>query len=884
MLINWFRHIKTIILLLLVFTSIASFSAHLVGGEMNYRCLGNNLYEIELTIYRDCNGTGAAFDPFAKVGIFNGSTGSLVTQLNVPLPGFTLVPVNTVSSCLVVPPNICIQRAIYTDTITLPPSPSGYDIVYQRCCRNPTIVNITTPGNMGNTYHSFIPPNDSACNSSPSFNNFPPILLCINDPVVFDHSATDLDGDSLVYELFTPYTGGTNINPAPNPSPPPFTGINWGVGFNVGNQVTSSPQITIDSATGLITGTPAGLGQFVVGIAVKEYRNGVLLSVTRRDFQFNVLNCIRSVSSIFDPGVICNSYTVNFSNLSINATTYLWDFGDTTTLADTSVLRNPTYTYPDTGVYRVRLIADPYSAVCSDTSFIDLRVFPILQPFFDTPKNQCFENNSFDFKAKGNYTPTTQMNWDFGAGSNPASYNDSVINGVNYATSGVKTVSLRYREFGCDTTYSDTFRVYNEVISRIDSITTGCNSFTTNYSQSSTNPMAYYWNFGDLTTLSDTSILPSPTYTYLDSGTFRVSLIVKGQSTCADTSFRDVRIYPILDPFFIVPDNQCFKNNSVDFSAGGSFFNTTKIDWSFGANASKPSSILRNENGISYAQSGIKNISLTYTDFGCDTTYDRAFTVYREINPNFDVDLETVCYGDAIPIQFTSSTDTSFNFLWDFGDGNTSFAISPTHVYAAPGDYTITFIASDANCADTLTIPSKLSVLPSPIANFSPINISIPSYAPNVNFTNNSKNFISSTFSPLPGVSVTSFDNLTFSYSQDGYFYPTLVVENELGCTDSIVGRVLVKSELFVPNSFTPNNDGLNDLFIPVLTDPDDYELLIFNRWGELIFESNDPSKGWNGTNAKGELVETDSYIYRLVFGYESGEIQEAFGHVNLIR
>jgi len=249
--------------------SFNAIGAHLVGGELFYRCLGGNEYEITMKIYRDCGGVGAPFDPLAKVGVFNANDNSLYTMLLMPFPGSDTVPINNVSGCFTLPPNLCLEAAFYVDTITLPPIVGGYNIVYQRCCRNPTIVNLTNPGNWGSTYTSYIPmvsidsciidstlaldttctidttlttydttctidsvcsPTcvydttclydtnyaldttctidssylsnttcyyDTMCNSSPYFNNFPPVVLCINDVINFDHSATDLDGDRL---------------------------------------------------------------------------------------------------------------------------------------------------------------------------------------------------------------------------------------------------------------------------------------------------------------------------------------------------------------------------------------------------------------------------------------------------------------------------------------------------------------------------------------------------------------------------------------------------------------------------------------------------------------------------------------------------------------
>ena len=459
-----------------------------------------------------------------------------------------------------------------------------------------------------------------------------------------------------------------------------------------------------------------------------------------------------------------------------------------------------------------------------------------------------------------------------------------MVNGISYTVEGLKTITLRYQEYGCDTSYTDTLRVYKEVKSVIDTITTGCKKFIANFTNSSLNPLSYFWDFGVQNSLSDTSNQSSPVYTYQDSGVYTVSLIVKGESTCADTSSRTIRIFPILSPFFKVPDNQCFKNNSVDFAAGGVLFNTTRIDWSFGANASKLISSARNENGIIYSQSGLKNISLRYRDFGCDTTFDTTFTIYKEINAGFNINREVVCFGDEIPIQFISTTDSLLDFRWNFGDGNTSIAKSPLHVYSTPGFYSLTFIASDVNCADTFILPSKISVLPSPTADFSPLNITVPSYAAEVIFTNKSLNFTQSNFNPGEDRSVSPFTNFTYEFNQDGYYYPTLFVENELGCADSITGKVFIKSEFYVPNTFTPNGDGLNELFIPILTAPTNYTLLIFNKWGEVIFETNEVATGWDGTLKNGKLAKTDSYVYKLYFSYSQGEVHEIFGHVNLLR
>ena len=135
------------------------------------------------------------------------NNGNVVQQLQA----FDLVvpplEISTEGLCLETAPDVCVEQGFYTLTATLPPISGGYQILYQRCCRNSTIVNIVDPSGTGSTYTVDIPESSMDCNSSPFFVNYPPIVICANSPLVFDHSAIDYDGDSLVYAICEPYEG-----------------------------------------------------------------------------------------------------------------------------------------------------------------------------------------------------------------------------------------------------------------------------------------------------------------------------------------------------------------------------------------------------------------------------------------------------------------------------------------------------------------------------------------------------------------------------------------------------------------------------------------------------------------------------------------------------
>jgi len=282
-----------LVLLIALISTITTNANHLIGGELFYRCEGSTAYEITLSIYRDCNCTQCAeYDDPAIISIFEGNNFLRAEELDIK--GRKKIKPNIADLCIEEIPNICVERSLgYEKIITLPSSEIGYKIVYQRCCRNNTISNIPNPGETGSTYEVSIPPDSLAtCNNSAVFNNYPPTVMCVGYPFEFDHAATDLDGDSLVYELCTPFSGASPREPQPHQaSDPPYEPIIWSDGFSAENPLFSNTTFSLDASTGQLSGLPIAIGQFVVAVCVKEFRNGALLNTSVRDFQFNVTDC-----------------------------------------------------------------------------------------------------------------------------------------------------------------------------------------------------------------------------------------------------------------------------------------------------------------------------------------------------------------------------------------------------------------------------------------------------------------------------------------------------------------------------------------------------------------------------------------------------------------
>jgi len=568
---------------LLILLPFGSSATHIVGSEIYYTCLGNNQYEITLKVFRDCLLGQAPFDYPAIVSLYN-SSGGLINNLEVYYDTSTEVPVYITNPCLQAPPNICVDEAIYTTTISLPFLLGGYHIAYQRCCRNGSIINLSNPGVQGATSHVHIPEIAlNSCNSSPRFNAFPPIALCAGDPLTFDHSATDLDGDLIVYSLCAPNIGGSTANPAPNPaSAPPYNLVTWAGGYSAANPMTSNPALSIDATTGLLTGIPTSQGQFVVGVCAEEYRNGQLISVNKRDFQFNVVSCVSNIDAVIpsfstfhDP---CTGREVTFDNASVNASSYAWDFGVVGATNDVSSEQYPTFMYPDTGVFTVTLIANP-EYPCADSTTQQVVIYNTVIAEIPTLDGQCADGNAFSFIAGGQFGGGATFLWEF-ENATPATSTSQNPTGITFNGLGEFAISLTVSEALCsdeDETVIVTYPRPQAIFAPGPHI--GCTPLTVQFSDSSYSATGHQlrWDFGD----SLYSQLPNSVHTYVSPGTYDVTLRVWTSSGCIDTveitAPLDVIVHPLPTGMLSVsPDTQSIFNPY--FTLTGSSFDAVSCE------------------------------------------------------------------------------------------------------------------------------------------------------------------------------------------------------------------------------------------------------------------------------------------------------------------
>ncbi|MFY0675584.1 MAG: PKD domain-containing protein, partial [Bacteroidia bacterium] len=397
--------------LLFILVSTSSIGSHIVGGEIYYNYLENDDYRVFLNLYIDCqtgNPAAIAQDGKANIGIYRNSDNKLLRTIEVSKHKDQLLK-KLNYNCLDTPSNICVQKFEFKTKLNLPDIPEGYTLVFQRCCRNRTIVNIANPGSTGASYFVKIPERKIyGNNSSPKFKRLPPNFLCLHKPFRFNHEAVDPDGDSLSYHLVIPFDGATVNDPRPrNPSKPPYNPVRLYAPFDSNNLITSNPRLSIDSVTGFIRGIPRRLGQYSMGIVVKEWRNGKLLSSVIRDYQFNVVGCsFDLISTFFTPEQECD-LDLSFENLSKGATTFNWDFGIDNIKSDTSTKENPTFTYPKTGTYVITLVAS--NPTCSDTFYKTINVNPDTGAFAGPDVRSC--NGEAVAIGPPKYSKNAKYNW-----------------------------------------------------------------------------------------------------------------------------------------------------------------------------------------------------------------------------------------------------------------------------------------------------------------------------------------------------------------------------------------------------------------------------------------------------------------------------------------
>ncbi|MEZ4850220.1 MAG: gliding motility-associated C-terminal domain-containing protein [Bacteroidia bacterium] len=771
------------------------FSAHLVGGDITYQCLGKNmnglnLYAISVNVYKDCEGTpqfpvgNTPFDQTIRIRIFDGVTLGFVQEVRANFRDSVILDLSSSDSCVAPPQNICYAFTQYRVTVALPDNPNGYHVTWSRCCRNGSIRNIINPDGSGMVLSAFIP-NTDLCNNSPRFVNELPTHICLNENFRFDHSATDIDGDSLAYELSIPWTAGDRLDPIPTPLPPPHAPVSFLPPYTISNPMGGNPQLAVNRYSGLMTVRPNSLGQFVFSLTVKEYRNGFLISEVKRDIQINVIPCpinfppdvvrpntpqlvkdtlifYRGINSCFPFTVTdINGIDVPEDNLEIDVQGEIFNPAFGATFNDTSgfspiigtVCWTPSCETGDIPDNRIIIIAKdandcPGPNITYDTLYVKVAPAIAIPP---TPK--CVSTLDPN---------TVEISWDPIPRSDREGFAGYYLSRLVNSTWTVVDI------------ISDP-----AVTSFIDTLNFNVGSQKVCYRlQTAKNCPEFF--LGD----------PSPEVCTTSDEQLEVCRVSVEDSTGAVslnwvnldlTSIVSIRIYRRSD-------------NESSFSLQEEISDLTIEEWT---------DTRANSGSASYCYM----ISLV-DGCGAEITVREHCTVFLQVEEN----------NDRLELKWKRYRG------WESG-------VSGYDVYEIP------------EFGDPILLGSTLG-------------------------------------------STSNFTTGTAPLNQGKYCYQIRAIEAGNGCgieSFSNIDCYVFDPRIFIPNAFTPNNDGHNDLFIINGGFFQSFQMDIFNRWGELIFSTQSIENPWDGTY-KGRPAPEGVYVFRMQAVDADGRLTQRAGSVTVLR
>lgn len=277
---------------------------------------------------------------------------------------------------------------------------------------------------------------------------------------------------------------------------------------------------------------------------------------------------------------------------------------------------------------------------------------------------------------------------------------------------------------------------------------------------------------------------------------------------------------------------------------------------------------------------------VTVSNFGCTFT-DTIAIDFQTVTASFSGAPISGCIPLFVSFMDNSlvSSGSILSWNWNFGDGNSSNLQNPNNTYTTPGNFTVSLgVTTNNGCSDNTSINTYINPFPKAKAEFA-FNPTKGEVNKTINFNNLSTNSTSWKWFFGDGDS-SIIENPTHLYKAKGTYTIVLIALSSNGCNDTIEYQLSISNTtvIYAPNAFTPDEDNINDNWkLYGIEDYLNFKLLIFNRWGEVVFESNDPTEAWDGTYG-GEKVQIGVYVWRSVINIEAGETVELNGHITLIR
>lgn len=574
---------------------------------------------------------------------------------------------------------------------------------------------------------------------------------------------------------------------------------------------------------------------------------------------------------------VCFGDTMHFSNtstvdFSTSITSNLWVFGDG---GVTSNLVNPVHYYSVPGTFNVTLVTTTGNG-CSAVANIPVKTFdPPVTGF--TFNNTCLLDSVLFTNTSLNPAMGTIASWSWNFGDNSPLNTSTWSPRHLYSIPGDYIVILTTysSNLGCPDTLQDTITVFPMPVADFGSANVCLNQVMYFYDSStvaSGSISAWEWDFGDGTPSDNNQ---NPSHTFTNDTTYSVSLIATSVDGCKDTIVKNVVIHPLPSVEYSTA-NVC-DGNVVSFTDLSSIPVTDTIlsySWNFGDNS--PLNTNQNTSHL-YASAGSYNVQLTVVSyFGCVDSISKISIVNPNPVVDFAVNDSAGCEPFCITFQDSSSiiTGSNIGWLWDFGNGTqANNSESPVCCYSndsvfAPVFYSpVLTVTSDSGCVSSISKINFITAYPKPDANFTVEPKTETIINPVISFTDLSagSNFWSWNFGDTDTSSLS--DPLPHTYADTGTYTITLITNTNYGCLDTSYQNISIEPDFvfYIPNSFTPNDDGINETFSGKGIFIIKYEMSIFDRWGNLVFFSDNINTPWDGKANHGkELAQRDVYIYSI--------------------
>lgn len=578
----------------------------------------------------------------------------------------------------------------------------------------------------------------------------------------------------------------------------------------------------------------------------------------------------------------CPGAAVQFSNLTTSANyANLWSFGD----GSTSTVNAPAQVYSATGVYSVKLlIQDQYGCQDSITKANYIKVAKPIASF--TVSDSVSSCTPFEVIFTNTSQYYSSSLWDLGGGISTAK------DPVNYynSTGLYKTRLIITSPGGCTDTAFKNITVYDTVGTKLQyQPFNGCTPLSVNLNAFTPGPVTYTWDFGDGNLITTTT--PTINHSYIAFGTFTPKVIMTDPAGCIFPVPGDRLINIIGATAKFGLDKKFFCDSGFVTFKDSTTFNdsVTTYNWSFGDGTTSNLQNPRHQ----YTAPGFYTVSLNVkTVSGCAGTLQLDSVIKIVESPLIAIRGDSViCVNETIShAGVFQRPDTSVvTWNWKFPNGNTASVQNPvTQQYTTAGTLAVNAIATNSSgCANTATQtivvnPLPVITMPSTITKVVGVPLTIPATY--------SSNVMSYLWSPAATLSCTNCPQPVATPKFNTRYTVSVVDSNSCRSAGNIQVVVICKgATIFLPNTFSPNGDGSNDVFYMRGQGLDRVKSLrIFNRWGEIVFEQrdfpvNNPANGWNG-KYKGNKPHPDVYIYQVEVFCENSEIVRFEGNVALIQ